>query len=74
MREQSLRELLEEKVTLDIEEIDRLYLNAYQPLLQPGGGVSVLFQQNRRQVVASTTAVSHQRSWRPAESPISTIL
>ena len=30
MIEQNLKELLEEKVTLDIEGIDRLYLNAYQ--------------------------------------------
>jgi hypothetical protein len=42
MINQNLDELLEEKVTLDIEGIDRLYLNAYQPMLQTGGGVSTL--------------------------------
>ena len=38
MIEQTLRELLEDKVAIDIEGIDRLYLNAYQPRLQSGGG------------------------------------
>ncbi len=41
MIEQNLNELLEEKIVLDIEGIDHLYLNAYQPMLQTGGGVSV---------------------------------
>jgi hypothetical protein len=54
MIEQNLRELLEEKVTLDIEGIDRLYLNAYQPMLQTGGGVSAFFKGHRGAVVAST--------------------
>jgi hypothetical protein len=40
MINQNLGELLQDKVTLDIEGIDRLYLNAYQPLLQAGGGVT----------------------------------
>ena len=35
----SVGEVLEKHVTLDIEGIDRLYLNAYQPLLQMPGGV-----------------------------------
>ena len=47
MIEQNLRELLEEKVSLDIEGIDRLYLNAYQPMLQTGGGVSVFFEDRK---------------------------
>jgi hypothetical protein len=34
MIEQTVRELLEEKVTLDVEGIDRLYRNLYQPMLQ----------------------------------------
>ncbi len=36
MIEQNLGELLEDKVTLDIEGIDRMYINAYQPMLQTG--------------------------------------
>jgi hypothetical protein len=30
---QTVREVLEGKVVLDIEGIDRLYLNLYQPML-----------------------------------------
>lgn len=55
MIDQNLGEVLEEKVTLDIEGIDRLYLNAYQPMLQTGGGVSAFFRQPRGALVASTT-------------------
>ena len=58
MTEQNLKELLEEKVTLDIEGIDRLYLNAYQPMLQTGGGVSAFFKQYRGAVVASTVLMA----------------
>ena len=38
MINQNLSSLLEEQVALDIEGIDRLYLNVHQPLLQIGGG------------------------------------
>jgi hypothetical protein len=58
MIKQNLRELLEEKVTLDIEGIDRLYLNAYQPMLQTGGGVSHFFRKHRGAIVASTTLMA----------------
>jgi hypothetical protein len=51
---QTVGELLEEKVTLDVEGIDRLYLNLYQPMLQTGAGVAVFFKQHRGAKVAST--------------------
>ena len=51
---QTIGELLESKVVLDLEGIDRLYLNAYQPMLQTGGGVSFFFKQHRGNKVAST--------------------
>jgi len=38
MVDQSVGELLKDRVTLDLEGIDRLYLNLYQPRLQTGGG------------------------------------
>jgi len=44
---QTVGELLEEKVTLDVEGIDRLYLNLYQPRLQTGAGVAAFFKQHR---------------------------
>ncbi len=40
-------ELLDGHVTLDVEGIDRINLNAYQPMLQTGGGV-VIFQEASR--------------------------
>jgi len=55
MIEHAVRELLEDKVELDIEGIDRLYLNAYQPRLQTGGGVVGFFREHRGAVVASTS-------------------
>lgn len=51
---QTIGELLTEHVTLDVEGIDRLYLNAYQPRLQTGGGVAYFFRQHRGAKVAST--------------------
>ena len=54
MIKQTIGELLEGKTTLTMESIDRLYLNAYQPMLQTGGGVSVFFKKHRGAKVAST--------------------
>lgn len=58
MIEQTLRELLEDKVQLDVEGIDRIYLNAYQPRLQTGGGVVSFFKGHRGAQVASTTLMA----------------
>ena len=55
---QTVRELLEGKVVLDIEGIDRLYLNLYQPMLQTGGGVTTFFKGHRGAKVASTTLMA----------------
>lgn len=51
---QTVAQLLDERVTLDLEGIDRLYLNAYQPMLQTGGGVAVFFKRHRGAQVASS--------------------
>ena len=58
MIEQTLGVLLEDKVELDLEGIDRLYLNAYQPRLQTGGGVVAFFKGHRGAQVASTTLMA----------------
>ena len=58
MIEQTVRELLDEKVVLDIEGIDRLYLNLYQPMLQTGGGVATFFKGHRGAKVASTVLMA----------------
>ena len=55
---QTVEELLEHHVTLDVEGIDRIYLNAYQPMLQTGGGVSAFFKKHRGAKVASTTLMA----------------
>ncbi len=54
----SVAQLLEEHVTLDVEGIDRLYLNAYQPRLQTGAGVAAFFKGHRGARVASTTLMA----------------
>ncbi len=51
---QTIGELLNAHVTLDVEGIDRLYLNAYQPRLQTGSGVAYFFRMHRGAAVAST--------------------
>jgi hypothetical protein len=55
MIEHTVGELLADKVQLDVEGIDRIYLNAYQPRLQTGGGVVGFFREHRGAVVASTS-------------------
>lgn len=58
MIEHTVGELLADKVELDVEGIDRIYLNAYQPRLQTGGGVVGFFREHRGAVVASTTLMA----------------
>ena len=58
MIEQTVRELLERHVVLDVEGIDRLYLNLYQPMLQTGGGVATFFKAHRGAKVASTALMA----------------
>ncbi len=56
--EQSVGALLNDRVTLDLEGIDRLYLNLYQPRLQTGGGVANFFKVHRGAKVASTVLMA----------------
>jgi hypothetical protein len=58
MVDQSVGELLKDRVTLDLEGIDRLYLNLYQPRLQTGGGVATFFKVHRGAKVASTVLMA----------------
>nr|VFK20610.1 MAG: hypothetical protein BECKLFY1418C_GA0070996_10762 [Candidatus Kentron sp. LFY] len=58
MIKQTIGELLEEKVVLDIEGID-WYLNLYQPMLRTGGGVATFFREEHREAkVASTGSMN----------------
>jgi len=55
---QTVTEVLENHVTLDLEGIDRLYLNAYQPMLQSGGGIVHFFKKARGAKVASSVLMA----------------
>jgi hypothetical protein len=48
----NVAELIREHVTLTVDCVDRLYLNAYVPRLHSSGGV-VSFLRHRGQVIAS---------------------
>src|SRR5215468_6609274 len=50
----SVAEVLKEHVTLEIEGIDRMYLNVYQPRLQTDRGVAAFFRCHRGETFASS--------------------
>ena len=51
-------EALADHVTFEIEWIDRMYLNVYQPRLQYGAGVSGFFVRHRGYKFASTALMA----------------
>jgi hypothetical protein len=54
----SLAELLREHVTLEVESIDRMYLNVYIPKLQSESGASWFLKEQRQYAVASSAAMA----------------
>ncbi len=54
---QSVGEILREHVTLELECLDRLYLNVYVPQLQYAGGVAAFLKHQRGAHVVSTALV-----------------
>ena len=50
----SVAEILREHVTLELECIDRMYLNVYVPALQSENGVAAFFKFHRGYPVASS--------------------
>jgi hypothetical protein len=50
----SVAAILGERVTLEVEIIDRMYVNAYVPGLQYESGVAAFFRKHRRQPFASS--------------------
>src|SRR5579863_7357235 len=54
----SVAEVLREHVVLEVEAIDRMYLNVYVPHLQSVGAVVGYLRVHRGQRFASTTAVT----------------
>nr|VFJ68509.1 MAG: hypothetical protein BECKFW1821B_GA0114236_11451 [Candidatus Kentron sp. FW] len=57
MIKQTIGELLGNNVVLDIEGMDRMYLNLYQPRLQTGGGVATFFREEHRNAKIASTAL-----------------
>ena len=54
----SVAEILTDHVTLELESIDRMYLNVYIPELQYEGGVVKFFHGHRGQPIASSALMS----------------
>ena len=50
----TVAEVLSEHVTLEVEGIDRMYLNVYQPALQTDRGVAAFFRFPRGETFASS--------------------
>ena len=50
----SVAEVLKQHVTLEVEGIDRMYLNVYQPRLQTDRGVAAFFRFHRGATFASS--------------------
>jgi len=55
---QSVAAILQEKVTLDSESIDRMYLNVYVPQLQSPAGVAHFFRRQRGATFASSALMA----------------
>ena len=53
-RPRSVADVLGQHVTLEVEAIDRMYLNVYQPRLQTDRGVAAFFRVHRGERFASS--------------------
>src|SRR6516225_2054781 len=54
----TVAEVLSEHVTLEVEGIDRMYLNVYQPRLQTDRGVAAFFRFHRGETFASSALMA----------------
>ena len=57
-RPQTATEILREHVTLEVESIDRMYLNLYVPKLQYEGGIASFFRYHRGATFASSALMA----------------
>lgn len=55
---QTVADVIGDHVRFELESIDRMYLNVYQPMLQTGGGVSVFFRSHRGEACATALVMS----------------
>lgn len=53
MSTMTIRELLRDHVTLEVESVDRVYLNGYVPTLQTSGGLVYFLERHRGNPIAS---------------------
>src|SRR3954469_1633179 len=51
-------QVLKDHVTLEVEGIDRMYLNVYQPRLQTDRGVAAFFRFHRGETFASSALMA----------------
>jgi hypothetical protein len=51
-------DVLSDHVLFEVESVDRMYLNVYQPNLQYGGGVSAFFVGHRGHKYASSVLMA----------------
>jgi hypothetical protein len=54
----SAAEVLSQHVTLEVESIDRMYLNLYVPILQSEGGIAHFFREHRGHRFASSALMA----------------
>jgi hypothetical protein len=54
----SVADVLAERVVLEIESIDRLYLNLFQPQLMHAGGVAQFFRTHQGAIFASSALMA----------------
>jgi hypothetical protein len=54
----TVREVLDEHTTLEVESIDRMYLNVYVPALQYDGGVATFFRKHQGHLFASSVLMA----------------
>src|SRR5690242_15178207 len=54
----SVAQVIDEHVILEVEGIDRMYLNVYQPWLQTDRGVAAFFRCHRGQTFASSALMA----------------
>ncbi len=58
MTTHAISEILDKHVTLDVEGIDSLYLNVYQPMLQMRGGIVTFFRKQYNAKISSTVLMA----------------
>jgi hypothetical protein len=67
----NVNEILDGRVVLDLECLDRIYLKAYVPRLRVGGQVVTFFSQHRNHPIASPALIQRMGEAFRQEWPVS---